>query len=153
MSDRRPELTRSTFQTVIGELTPTLRVLSEKLGIELRIQRASFSNLRGEIILEAATVSEQGVTMDKEAEGFLRYAHRFDLSPTDLGREFSCSAMRLRIVGLRPRSKDPVVCEQVGAETRSRYLLSAASVKLHLGPPDSGRAVPGSRSAGCGHDH
>jgi hypothetical protein len=136
MAPLRTELDQASIQAVLERLRKALDEIGNDLGLRLSVRRATYSNVRGEIVVEAATISKQGLMMNKDAEAFLRRASHFGLSPSDLGRVYTCGGRRYRIIGLRPRSLQPVICEHMDPPTGTKFLMAADSVRYHLSHPD-----------------
>jgi len=102
------------------------------VGLDVNVRRATYSDVNVRFEVEISTVREDGVVMNKQAEDFLQHCEEFGFAKDDLGREFGCGGSVLRIVGLRPRAKLAVVCEQIRPSREGRIRVEAASVKRHL---------------------
>ena len=121
---------------IIHHVDETLEDLRARLGLVIRVRRASFSEGNAKIELEAATIRDDGIVMDKQAEDFLKSCREFGLEPENLGRSFRCGEDTLRVVGLRPRAKQPVVCEMIDQHLipPRQVRMSAVSVRQHMNP-------------------
>ncbi len=120
----------ATVDKFIERLGPSMDALASEMGLSVRVRRATYSEINAKFAIEAATIRDDGIVMDKEAEDFLERCVDFGLVPADLGRAFACGDNEYRIVGMRPRAKLPVICEQLEGEGRVR--LGAAFVRGHL---------------------
>lgn len=121
-------------EKIVHHVDEALEGLRARLGLVIQVRRASFSEGNAKIELEAAAIRDDGIVMNKQAEDFLRYCGEFSLEPDDLGRSFRCGEDTLRVVGLRPRAKQPVVCDLIDeqAPIPRRVRMSAASAREHL---------------------
>lgn len=126
----------ATMDRIVARIGPVLAQLGGELGLALGIRRASFSSVNAMLEVEAATVRDDGVVMDKLAVQFVEGCREFGLDPEDLGSELTHGGKRLRVVGLRPRARVPVVCETVRSQAGAgpeRVRLSAVCVRASLG--------------------
>lgn len=98
---------------VIERLAETMDQLSGELGIAVRMCKANCTLFNGEVTIQMAVVSNRGVVMDRDAVAYVLEAPKFGLVPEDLGKEFTCSGGRFKVVGLRPRIKHSVLCLQI----------------------------------------
>ena len=80
----------------------------------------------------AAVRGEGGITMGREAEAFLGNAIQFGLEPGDLGRDFQHFDNWYRIVGMKPRSKTPVICQRIEPPSKFQSLFPAHIVRHYL---------------------
>ncbi len=135
-------LERGAMDAIVGSLKSTLCELEDRLGLSLTVRRASYSEINAKIELEVATIREDGLVMDRHAEEFLNRCREFALEPEDLGRVFRCGREELRVVGLKPRAKLPVLCEDRAASGDSRRVrMSAEAVRSHLRESDGGAST------------
>jgi hypothetical protein len=82
--------------------------------------------------VEAAVRGPGGVVMGREAEAFLQNAMQFGLEMTDLGRDFEHFDKWYRIVGMKPRSKSPVVCQRIDPPAKFLTLFPAHVVRHYM---------------------
>ncbi len=99
--------------TLKSHVEETMRAFVAKVGLDVEVQRASYSDVNARFELVVSTVREDGVVMNKRAEDFLHRCGEFGLREDDLGCELPCGDRVLQVVGLRPRAKLPVLCEQI----------------------------------------
>lgn len=80
--------------------------------------------------VEIAEIGSSGMVMNREAEDFQALAHRFGLSPDDLGKTFISGGDEFKIIGLKRRAtKRPIIAEKDG----QRFAFPARSVQFSLG--------------------
>jgi hypothetical protein len=138
------------MKAIVRETRLFLASLADRFGVEVDLRKATYSEINARIELEVATVRDDGIVMDRHAEDFLAHCEEFGLSTVDLGRQFQSQHESFRIVGLRPRAKQPVICERLDRRSTepARVRLSAAVVRQYLsssGDSDAGlRLVPSS---------
>lgn len=89
--------------------------IQTELGLLARMQSHRCSQFSSTCKLEIATVQADGLITDRHADTFLRRCGEFGLEMGDLGRPFVVNKKTWRIVGLRPRAKNPVLCESLDA--------------------------------------
>jgi hypothetical protein len=78
---------------------------------------------------------EDGTPTSKIGEDFKLYCHRYNLTPDDLGKEFSICADTYIIEGCKPRSsKYPILGKNV--KTGKVYKFPASQVRIGLGHPN-----------------
>jgi len=130
-------------ETIVREMKLLLAGLADRLGVEIDLRRATYTEINARLELDVSTVRDDGLVMDRYAEEFLRRCGEFGLEQDDLGREFDCDGHSYRIIGLRPRANLPVICELVrhhesdGAVRRARAApkrmrMRAAAVRGYL---------------------
>lgn len=113
---------------VMHEAQAAMQRVAEEHGLKLVPQTCNYSVFNVRLKFELCSRSPRGVVMDGAAESFLKQATRFNLRPSDLGREFDLSGFgRVRIIGLRPRAKENVLCELV-KDPRRQVVLDAYRV-------------------------
>jgi hypothetical protein len=133
------------IQSIVRETKQFLAGLGERHGLDVALHRATYSEINARIEIHVSTVRDDGLVMDRHAEEFLRRCGEFGLDPDDLGRGFTCDGHTYRIVGLRPRANQPVVCELVHCHEsgeavrpakgrRQQMRMSAAAVRGLLEP-------------------
>ncbi|MCP3915306.1 MAG: hypothetical protein GY711_07105 [bacterium] len=123
------------MEAIVQETKLFVAGLADRFGIEIALRKATYSDINARIELEVATVRDDGIVMDRHAEDFLNRCEEFGLGVDDLGREFQSKQESLRIVGLRPRAKQPVLCERLDRRSTEpdRVRMSAAVVRQYLG--------------------
>lgn len=146
-SARIPRMDEPLVNTLASHMQQELERFVQKVGLDVAVRRATFSDINARFEVEVSTVREDGVVMNKQAEEFLRRCEDFGLMEGDLGREFRRGNAVLRVVGLRPRAKLAVLCEQIRPPRDGLVRVGASLVRKHLMPrdtPHSGSA-PGPR--------
>ncbi|MFQ5506477.1 MAG: SEC-C metal-binding domain-containing protein, partial [Planctomycetota bacterium] len=139
-------LDRQTIDWIVKHGEAFMEDLGESLGLVIRARRASFSMANAKIEFEVATVREDGIVMDKQADDLVRHGAQFGLGPDDLGRVFRCEGEIWQVFGLRPRAKAPVICQEVDPQTPepNRMRPSSAVLRNHLAGGLPAHAPPAS---------
>ena len=107
--------------------------IEEKYGVTVSDKGGSYADSYLTMKLEVAVEGEGNELAGKDAENFKRYAFRYDLSESDLGRIFwdTTSMEQWKIIGCKPRStKYPILVENV--KTGKVYKFPANRVKRAL---------------------
>ena len=87
--------------------------LAREQGLTVIVKRHTYSEWNSRIELEVCVRREDGLVMEGVAESFLERCGDYGLVPDDLGRSFQAGTKTLRVIGLRPRAKVPIICEQL----------------------------------------
>jgi hypothetical protein len=127
-------LDRDTMEWIVKQLQQRATEIGGKLGLDVLVGKATFSEVNARISVEVSTVHDDGIVMDRMATDFLDRCEDYGLEPADLGAQFHCSEGTYRVIGMRPRAKAPVICEKVregGGET-TRVRVTAAMARSHL---------------------
>lgn len=114
------------------KLDKALERLAVETGFAIKIDGVRFSSNNAVITIEAAERGLRGVIMGRDAEAFLERAADFGLEPADLGLDFEHFDKWYRIVGLRPRSKNPVLCAGIAPKTAHLTKFPAYIVRHYL---------------------
>lgn len=122
------------MDSIMEEVNRLLEGLAERHGVAALLNKVSYSEINARIEFELALVRQDGIVLDKHAEEFINRCEDFGLDLDDLGREFSWGDGPVRIVGLRPRAKEPIICERVhdGPSRGDRVRVSAAVARKYL---------------------
>jgi hypothetical protein len=125
-------LDKNQVRNIRKTLQEALDLIKDEVGMELQLGNASFFGHNVTFKLEVSVPNEDGETVSKEAEDFIAYCGRWDLSSEDLNREFNDSQMgTCKIVGCKPRShKYPILIENAVGKI---YKFPADRVKRALG--------------------
>jgi hypothetical protein len=115
-----------------ARLEPLLARVAAETGMSISMGKITYTGNNAVFAIEAAVRGVGGVVMGREAEAFLLNAMQFGLEITDLGRDFEHFDKWCRIVGMKPRSKNPVVCQRIEPPSKSLTLNEAASRQLRL---------------------
>ena len=108
-------------------------VLLREQGLVAVVRKHAYTRWNDRIELEVSVQREDGVLMDRLAVAFLERCLDYGLRRDDLGRSFRLNGKHLRVIGLRPRSKAPVVCEQLSPKlAEPTEILVPPSVVRHL---------------------
>lgn len=113
-------------------LQPLVERLAAETGLAIAIGKITYTRHNAVFALEAAVRGEGGITMGREAEAFLANARQFALEPGDLGRDFQHLDHWFRIVGMKPRSKTPVICQRIAPPSQFQTLFPAHMVRHYL---------------------
>lgn len=125
MSALRVEELRARLQPVLG------RVAAE-MGLAITMGKITYTGNNAVFAVEAAVRGASGIVMGREAEAFLLNAMQFGLEVTDLGRDFEHFDNWYRIVGMKARSKTPVVCQRIDPPSKFQTLFPAHVVRHYL---------------------
>lgn len=95
------------------QLQEALQNIELDEGVTLKLGNASYSANNITFKLDVSVPNENGETISKEGEDFKVYAHRFGMTPENLGSEFNDHEMGVcKIIGCKPRShKYPILVE------------------------------------------
>lgn len=96
----------------------------------MRLKKTTHSIYNIEFTVEAAVRYADGLVMDRSADAFLIGADNFGFEPSDLGRHFDCGSERFRIIGLKPRAKQPVICERISPASDRLYQMAPRVIDL-----------------------
>ena len=128
-------LTRSQVKTLHEKLNQALELIASEVGegVELKLGNGTYSGNNITFKLEVAVPNENGETISKEAQDYLRCCKSYSLKPEWLNQ--TCNVLgsigEAKVVGLKPRSrKYPVLVEQVG--TGKLYKVHANSVRFAM---------------------
>jgi hypothetical protein len=127
-----PTFDRARVREVRAELEVYLEVLGGELGVNVSLGDARWNHeeMRFGITVTRAAKGGGKVVPQMELD-FQRYAFKFGLKATDLGREFTCRDREFKIVGLRPRATR---CRAIIGESErgAHYVFDADMVKRNL---------------------
>lgn len=108
------------------------REFEARFGVKVSIPSSiSFLASNATVKIEVSEVTADGVVQSKEITDFARYATRFGLKPTDLGKEFNYQGDNYKIVGMVPRSRRAPVLAQRTKDVK-QFLFPAISILQHL---------------------
>jgi len=126
---------RAFMKTARARIDEALATVADDLGIEIKTGSGSYDREGrfAKLALDLAVKGGDGVTLDRSAIDFQRYATRWGMEPGDLGARMDDQQGEvLRIVGGRPRaSKYPIVLET--ESTGERLCFAAPMVRAMLG--------------------
>ena len=135
---------RPTFRTLLDALQSALNAVGKKLGVQITVGRASYTETLATIKLEAGILGADGVAESGMEADFKRLAVCFGLQPTDLQRSFTEGTTTWKIIGLKPRSRQYPV---IGAnQNGKRYKLPAAQVMRGLAAAGAPAVPPTKRT-------
>lgn len=117
---------------IAAGLERAIKAMNKELGLHIGLTKATRSIHNMEFTVEAAIRSPRGVVMGRTAEAFLMGAEKVGLEASDLGRQFDCGAERFRVVGLKPRVKNPVICERLEPKSDRLFQMPSRVVVSHL---------------------
>ena len=133
------EFTRPVCRALNEDVRKALQSVADKHGLKLDEKGASFRayecSVGFKFVIDKQNSS--GVTMNKEAQDFLRYAALpfgalSEFTEDDLGAVFHSSGDQFKIVGYKSRAKKyPILAERVS--DGKRYKFTAAMVQQGLG--------------------
>lgn len=126
------EMTSLEVDKLLGKLQPLVERLAAETGLAVSIGKISYTGNNAVFTIEAAVRGAGGIKMGREAEAFLVNAMQFGLDVTDLGRDFQHFDKWYRIVGMKPRSKNPVVCQRIEPPSTSLMLFPAHVVRHYM---------------------
>ena len=119
---RAAVLSRSQVEELQLRISLALEEFDAKHGMHSSIGTMHYSSENGHMTIETAVVREDGVVLNREASAYQERAEEFGLSPSWLGKPFQCGKDYLRIVGLKPRSRNAVVVESIAEPGKPRQL-------------------------------
>ena len=117
---------------LMARMRPLLDRLATETGLVLSIGKTTYTRHNAVFTIEAAVRGSAGVAMGREAEAFVQNAIEFGLQADDLGRDFQHFDKWYRIVGMKPRSKNPVICAQIDPPSQRKTLFPAHIVRHYL---------------------
>lgn len=115
-----------------AKLQPLIERLAADTGLAISVGKITYTRNNAVFAVEAAVRGEGGITMGREAEAFLVNAIQYGLEPSDLGRDFQHLDNWYRIVGMKPRSKTPVICQRIAPPSKFQTLFPAHIVRHYL---------------------
>ncbi len=113
-------------------MAPLIELVAAETGLAISIGKITFTRNNAVFAIEAAVRGPGGVVMGREAEAFLLHAMQFGLEITDLGRDFEHFDKWYRVVGMKPRSKTPVICQRIDPPSKFQTLFPAHVVRHYL---------------------
>jgi hypothetical protein len=116
------EMSAARVEELRAKLQPLLDRVAAETGLAVTMGKITYTGNNAVFAVEAAVRGVGGVVMGREAEAFLLNALQFGLEVTDLGRDFAHFDKWYRIVGMKPRSKSPVICQRI--EPPSKFLTA-----------------------------
>jgi len=131
---------RALLKTLRVDIDAALAAVGEQHGVQLHAGNASFERdgSNGSFKLTISTISDSGFVETAEAAAFRSISYQFNMTPEDLGEEFSTPAGdKFVLMGARPRSKK--------ATLLATKVDGAKSGQMHVLPL---RAFPGASCAG-----
>jgi hypothetical protein len=117
---------------LLGKLRPLVDRLAAETGLAVSIGKINYTGNNAVFTIEAAVRGVGGIKMGREAEAFLLNALQFGLEISDLGRDFLHLDHWYRIVGMKPRSKTPVICQRIEPPSKFQTLFPAHVVRHYL---------------------
>jgi hypothetical protein len=127
-----PRMDATVVQQLFARLRPLLDRVGEETGLAIAIGKATYTTNNAVFTVEAAVRGSGGVVMNRQAEAFRDNAVQVGLHPDDLGRDFEHDGIWFRVVGMKPRSKYPIVCARIAPPSPARSLFQAALVRRLL---------------------
>jgi hypothetical protein len=115
-----------------ARLQPLIDRVAAETGLSITMGKITYTTNNAVFAIEAAVRGPGGVVMGREAEAFLQHAMQFGLEVTDLGRDFQHFDSWYRIVGMKSRSKNPVVCQRIDPPSRFLTLFPAHVVRHYM---------------------
>lgn len=96
---------RQTLTKVIRPaLDAKLAELSKELGIQITSGNGHFGNTTGDIKVEMAVITEDGVVMTPERKAFIELHHLYGLPKEALDAEIELGGHKVRIAGIKTRA-------------------------------------------------
>lgn len=126
------EMSALRVEELRARLQPVLDRVAAEMGLVITMGKITYTGNNAVFAVEAAVRGASGIVMGREAEAFLLNAMQFGLEVTDLGRDFEHFDTWYRIVGMKPRSKTPVVCQRIDPPSKSLTLFPAHVVRHYL---------------------
>jgi len=126
------EMSALRVEELRARLQPLLDRVAAETELTLTMGKITYTAHNAVFAIEAAVRGAGGVVMGREAEAFLMNALQFGLEVTDLGRDFQHFDKWYRIVGMKPRSKTPVICQRIDPPSKFQTLFPAHVVRHYL---------------------
>jgi hypothetical protein len=100
---------RAKANAISADVEQAIAHLGMRHGIEIKVGRGSFTGTSYTLKIESADISASGEVQSKEHVAFKRYADRYGLQASDLGRSFEYDGRHYTIIGLNTRApKRPI---------------------------------------------
>ena len=106
-------ITRASLKKLTADAEKALAAVAKKHGVQVSFKSGSFTDSNATMKFTISTIDKDGTVNTKEATDFQRYADQFGLKSSDLGNTFSWGGETYKIVGLRIRSRSPVIAERI----------------------------------------
>jgi hypothetical protein len=97
----------------------------EAFGLTFKAGNCKYLGATATFQLEVSIEGTSG-----EAEDFKRFCHLYLLVPTDIGRTFTMHGDTFKLIGIKPRKKNAIICENIA--TGRRYAFHDEMVRLYL---------------------
>lgn len=123
------QITTTTLKTLRAEIDAALATVGQKHGLVLHARNATFNATTATFKLEVATVTDSGLVVTKEAADFKSHAFLVGLKADQLGAEFHYSGRGWTVSGMKPRSKQSILCRRDDGQT---FKMTPEFVKLCL---------------------
>lgn len=97
------------LKAIRADIDAALAAVAAKHGIKLATGKCTYEPSAATFKVEAATLTETGDAMTKEAVDFVRYAPLWNLSPGMLFATFTSRGESYKIIGAMPRRKAQIL--------------------------------------------
>jgi len=104
----------STLKALRIEMDEAFAIINKKYGIKLTTGNASYTAETATFKVEAATISDSGTVITKEAQAFEQYKESYKLAEFSVGQTIKLQGKDYTIMGLKPRTKAPVILGRLG---------------------------------------
>jgi len=94
-------ITRELLANLRYEMDDALSEVGRKHGLVFKTGNATFDADNATFKVTLSTIGEKGEVIDKDAAGFLRMAHLYDMAASDLGKLVHVGSTDYIIKGLR----------------------------------------------------
>jgi hypothetical protein len=122
--------TPSVLKDLRDDINAALESVGAKYNVKLTAGNVSYTADNATFKLQAASISESGDVLTKEASDFKVFAASYGLKPEDLGKPFTTGTGTYTIVGLRSRSyKMPIIGKNSNGKM---FKFSPQAVKFGL---------------------
>ena len=114
----------------------TLAEFDRDHGMHSSFSAMSYTADNGHMTVETAVIRNDGIVMDREATAYVERAAEFGLSPSWLGEVILLGKDRVRIIGLKPRSKKSVLLESLPepGKPSQRFQMHPEQLPAYFGP-------------------
>lgn len=105
-----------------GEVNKAMKEIAERHSLKYDGGSGSWTSDSFKLNVTFNSIFKDGQIRSEEVVGFERYCWRYNLKPSDLGREFVRNGIMYRIVGLLRRNpKFPIIVVEVETGKRFKY--------------------------------
>lgn len=117
---------RQKAQTLVDEINAAAKAIAAAHGMTWAPARCTFDTAALTVKLQLVEAREDGVALTREAQDFIALAFTYGIAADALGKPITSGGRSFRIVGLKSRSRNPILADD--ASTGRRFKLPAEHV-------------------------